>query len=1547
MKIVVLVLIYLQMMLMMSCQLILHDSYEIIDDNILDFDCLHYMTNKEELAYQELSNVVNELIPYCFRSTMVIKTLFQNFSNIDDQKFTFEELCMYNISIQELLLWSTPIDIVEKYQLYLNDLNSSLSNEVIYNCTKPWFGLHCQYSFEFTEYMTMIEIVEYKFKRKTSYLESYDAIIQIPCYIHIKCNRGSTYLCLDWREICDGHIDCIDGGLDEAFCFDMEINECQENEYRCHNGLCIPEEFWENGFGNADCLDRSDEFADVLYPNHCYQDPTFRCEEYSCRTNWHNFPCGDGQCVQKFNECHNGRHLLLIQSVSMQGNLSIKCLVVMVCLTELVKEIHGIVCEILFKNNEIYEYIQHCDTFFQFPVIPVYLNHIRFLYENISSKSNSSLLIIPDYICYDQQLCDCINSTYIYENLTCIHSSKLNLVSSMIGHIWIDMILTIESFFRSCINSYIFLNNINIYENQTFLYKCANSSKLISKHRIFDENIDCCMRDDENEKVSCLINNKHRVKCIDDNKCLSSLHTLDDCSVNENQLEKKISFQKMCDGLKEYFFKDSNGKIRTDESECDYWPCDNIYSRCDGFWTCPNGKDEENCYETMCPSETYPCISPINYTLICLSFKQVNNGIDDCLGALDELHFCRRIYPSEKNPQRFRCQNSTECLSSSELCNNIRTCPMGDDENFCDKNKFICQQGLDFNRTIVEDILCHSIDNEKNRIMYFSTHTLSNYPQLEIHSINQTNEWKQNHNHIGNNINLEKKFNLSSWYCNRGLILYVKSTYKEPQIICMCPPSYYGDLCQYQNERVSLTLGLIRAERHEVYMILIMLIDENQIIHSFNQYEYIASQSCGIKLNRYLLYLTRPKNISKNYFIRIDTYEKHSISYRGSWHLSIPFLFLPVNKISSLIYIPYEQPNIISSCSIKCVNGECIKYLNKEVLFCRCFSRWSGTQCNIKLNCQYCSSDSICVGSVNNRSICICPMKKFGPRCLLTSVCPRNACQNNGQCVPADMSISNSHYSCICSDNYYGSICQYRKAKVDIYLENLDIPSFVLAYFLTVSNQSEPRLTIMIQKLTLFQRMVTYYISVPYNIVVIKLDKKYYLAVVQSILNLDLLTSIKPSQECISIELLFNSTFMKMSRFQRLKFYHIPCQTNLNLNCFIDEYYLCLCTKDHHANCVKFHYNKNLQCPSKHRCANEAQCLQDHPTCPSSIICVCNDCFFGNQCQFYAKGLGLTLDEILGYEIKHYVELKKQSFSVKISAIITMIMFLVGLINGILSILTFKRKSSQDVGCGIYLFASSITSINIVILFSLKFWFLIYSYRKFFDKRIFMVSNCMIIEPLLKLLLNIDNWLNSCVACERAFSVFKGINFDKNKSRQVAKRIIVYIIVINIIFILPQVLHLKLFDDIKEERTWCVVFYSSSLNTYSSFLIFFHFFTPFLINLFSAIFIIIGTARQKFLINKEHRFTNHFKRKLEQHKHLLISPIILVILSLPRLIISFTMDCKKSSKIFWLYLSGYFISFMPSVFICFVFILPSATYKKEFQQILSSIRRRFSITNIK
>ncbi|CAM4828683.1 unnamed protein product [Rotaria magnacalcarata] len=86
-----------------------------------------------------------------------------------------------------------------------------------------------------------------------------------------------------------------------------------------------------------------------------------------------------------------------------------------------------------------------------------------------------------------------------------------------------------------------------------------------------------------------------------------------------------------------------------------------------------------------------------------------------------------------------------------------------------------------------------------------------------------------------------------------------------------------------------------------------------------------------------------------------------------------------------------------------------------------------------------------------------------------------------------------------------------------------------------------------------------------------------------------------------------------------------------------------------------------------------------------------------------------------------------------------------------------------------------------------------------------------------------------------------------------------------------------------------------------------------------------------------------FKNKLKQHKHLFISPVILILLSLPRLIISFTLDCKKSSKHFWLYLIGYFVSFMPSILIFVVFVLPSTIFKRSFKEAILHGRRRIPL----
>jgi hypothetical protein len=121
------------------------------------------------------------------------------------------------------------------------------------------------------------------------------------CYPFLTgCNRGLLWpLCLDWREICDGKIDCLNGE-DEKWCDQLEISKCNSNEYRCHyGGQCIPLTFLKDSRLSIDCLDGSDEidirfYWTLLMNEYCTSVSTFRCQERIARYH-QSFSCGDGQ----------------------------------------------------------------------------------------------------------------------------------------------------------------------------------------------------------------------------------------------------------------------------------------------------------------------------------------------------------------------------------------------------------------------------------------------------------------------------------------------------------------------------------------------------------------------------------------------------------------------------------------------------------------------------------------------------------------------------------------------------------------------------------------------------------------------------------------------------------------------------------------------------------------------------------------------------------------------------------------------------------------------------------------------------------------------------------------------------------------------------------------------------------------------------------------------------------------------------------------------------------------------------------------------------
>ena len=272
----------------------------------------------------------------------------------------------------------------------------------------------------------------------------------------------------------------------------------------------------------------------------------------------------------------------------------------------------------------------------------------------------------------------------------------------------------------------------------------------------------------------------------------------------------------------------------------------------------------------------------------------------------------------------------------------------------------------------------------------------------------------------------------------------------------------------------------------------------------------------------------------------------------------------------------------------------------------------------------------------------------------------------------------------------------------------------------------------------------------------------------------------------------------------------------------------------------------------------------------------------GDRCNFYIKSIGLTLDDILHDELRPNMTLNNQSFSIKISAALTIIMFIGGLINSILSLITFQNKECRQIGCGMYLLASSLTSFLAISMFTIKFWFVVLSQINVSTSLSVLRGGCVSIEVILKFFLYLDGWLNACVAVERAMQVFKGVKFDKKKSKHFARGIILILPFCIISTLMHEIMYRRLFvyppeaDKISEgtidRYVSCGTHYSPAVQDYNTTTPFFHLVVPFLANLCSALFVIFGVARQRSVSQTGQTFSEHVRKQFKEHKQLIISP---------------------------------------------------------------------------
>ncbi|UJR38685.1 hypothetical protein I4U23_031351 [Adineta vaga] len=714
-------------------------NVNLFDELGVRYNCLRFFSNLKH------KSVSRDIISLCMSESSSTLTI-TNDEEDSIQRFSFDDLAKRNITSEELYQWSIPIDTIEQYQYYLQSNDSSLTKEFIYNCTLPRFGPMCQYELYYyhQNYSTLLEMIHGYYQNDLHKSNG------TTFYTHLKCNRGYAPVCLDWSEICDGKVDCLDGNYDEEHCWQLELNECQENEFKCTIGQCIPNEFLHDRSGSFDCIDRSDEITRKYYSKLVITviEQIFGKEDARCETTFLTSSCDSTRSDQLIDSMFSIK----------DRSISDKCL-------------------FAFPSSH-YQYItfktisevciptirKEWPDVLYFPNIPLFFGHIYTVY-----KKNDLLFqeyFLPPYLC--------LNKSFHNVSLNLIPDMSMNDTKCFIlPEIELPApasMITIWQFRYMDLMSHIFhdIKNFNPIVNfppnpcnTLNLYQCINSSKCISFHRLLNGKFDCPYNDDENisEDTNSQLFDRFKDKyyhCFYTNKYISKTRLFDgycDCYLKElgfcededeykNHTTRTMSFQTMCDTFKELHLIEIDKQNHTDETECDQWECDNIYTRCDRIWNCENGKDETGCDITTtifnCSLNTQICVTLDKLKLSCLSIDKINDGQIDCLGATDERKQC--------NNGLFHCinRNTSRCLTTNKLCNNLTDCLTGDDEQFCQKNR--------------------SIPNYET--IYYENH------------------------------------------CHHGLDLrvWLNQTSNNYTNTCLCPPAYYGSQCQYQNQRLSLSL---------------------------------------------------------------------------------------------------------------------------------------------------------------------------------------------------------------------------------------------------------------------------------------------------------------------------------------------------------------------------------------------------------------------------------------------------------------------------------------------------------------------------------------------------------------------------------------------------------------------------------------------------------------------------------------------------------------------------------------------------------------------
>jgi hypothetical protein len=88
--------------------------------------------------------------------------------------------------------------------------------------------------------------------------------------------------------------------------------------------------------------------------------------------------------------------------------------------------------------------------------------------------------------------------------------------------------------------------------------------------------------------------------------------------------------------------------------------------------------------------------------------------------------------------------------------------------------------------------------------------------------------------------------------------------------------------------------------------------------------------------------------------------------------------------------------------------------------------------------------------------------------------------------------------------------------------------------------------------------------------------------------------------------------------------------------------------------------------------------------------------------------------------------------------------------------------------------------------------------------------------------------------------------------------------------------------------------------------------------------------RRRAIVHPQQNYRQHLRKQFYQHRHLLIAPFVLILTLISK--------CMQSANDAWLFLTGYFISFIPSMLKFILYVLSSKFYLKEFCKLIVRYR---------